>query len=104
MRKSELRTAIICAKKAISEQSKVSKGCKTPDGKMKYVDALKLINKLETYFGFHGKLSIGCCGECEHATIRGHNGRFGEFMTCKKNSKTMHAFDDCEQFKEILEG
>ena len=97
-----MRLAIICAQKAIAEQSKVSKGCKTRDGKMSYVDALKMINKLETFFGFHGKLSIGCCEECEHSTIRGHQSQFGEFRTCKKNSKTVHAFDGCEQFNEEI--
>ena len=102
MRKSKLRRAIVCARKAITEQAKVSKGCKTTDGKMAYVDALKLINKLETYFGFHGKLSIGCCGECEHSTIRGHQSQYGEFMTCKKGNKTVHSFDGCDQFKETF--
>ena len=100
MRKSKLRTAIICAKKAITEQGKVSKGCKTEDDKMTYVEALKLISQLETYFGFHGKLSIGCCGECHHSTIRGHQSQFGEFRTCKKGNKTVHCFDDCNQFND----
>lgn len=82
--------------KALSEQGKVSKGCRSGEDKMSYAQAQKDFKKLETYFLFHGMMSMGICGDCDNFSIRGHQNRFGEFGSCKGN-KTVHYFDSCDQ-------
>ena len=92
----KLELLLECAGKALLEQSKVAKGVKVKGQKVTYVQALQDLNKLTTYFQYKGARTYGICGDCNQFTIRGHSSQYGEFGTCKKQSKAVHYFEGCQ--------
>jgi len=97
--KNELEMVIQAARKAVTEQSKVSKGVKYKDDKISYVEAMKGIDKLEDFFRSRGALSIGTCGSCSNFTIMGHQSKYQQFGTCEVHKKSVHCYDCCPLLK-----
>jgi len=101
----EIQMFLKCAKKAlqlqIDERPKsgliVNKGT-DQEARMRYVEAMTCIEKLETMFAVSGALSLGICHSCSYMDKRGHSSRHDCIGQCKLNKgKFVHDYNSCAQ-------
>ena len=100
----EVYLALRCAEKAlqkvIDENPKagliIDKGTRT-EARMRYKKALRAIEKLQTYFGHSGALTIGTCGTCNRWNIKGNYSLYVELGNCELKRDITHQYESCNQ-------
>ena len=67
------------------------------ESKMSYAQAKLCLERIDRMFGGAGAYSFGICGCCDKWDTKSHGtGKWGDFGTCKAQSKSTHRYHSCE--------
>jgi hypothetical protein len=110
IKKNELEMLILCCRKALKKvlEDNPKAGLiidkdQPSESKMRYKDALKALDRLDTYFGLKGATSFGICASCTKWDRTAHQSVADSCGDCRGNSPkrdyhrdVYHAYDTCE--------
>ena len=77
-------------------------GVKVDGQKISKEQTLDALDRLETYFGIMGSLTLGICKDCTYWTLQVHHSLKDSIGTCKlTKSEQCSCYGSCYKFKAV---